>query len=66
MFGFPITSAFLGLELIYGYIHLDQVVLVSLVSLGLVINSLSVIRMYARIFLGPHVKTYHEAARKSS
>jgi len=29
-------------------------------------NSLSLIRMYARIFLGPHLKSYHERARKSS
>jgi NADH-quinone oxidoreductase subunit L len=66
LIGFPITTAFLGIELFMGYIHADQLALIFLVSLGLLVNSLSLIRIYSRIFLGPHVKTYHEVARKSS
>lgn len=66
LFGFPVTTAFLGIELMYGYIHTHQVVLLVLVSLVLLVNSLSLIRMYSRIFLGPHIRTYHEIARKSS
>lgn len=66
LFGFPVTSAFLGMELMFGYIHLNQVALLVFISLGLLVNSLSIIRIYSRIFLGPHIKTYHESARRSS
>jgi hypothetical protein len=66
LMGFPVTSAFLGIELIYGYIRPDQVLLITIISISLWINSLSLIRIYARIFLGPHIRTYHETARKSA
>ncbi len=66
LIGFPITSAFLGIELFFSYIHEDEILFLALVSIGLLVNSLSLIRIYSRIFLGPHVKTYHEVARKSS
>ncbi len=66
IFGFPITSTFLGIELVFGNIQLYQIGLVSIISLSLLVSSLSVMRMYSRIFLGPHVKTYHESARRSS
>lgn len=64
--GFPITSTFLGIDLIFSHIHPDQPVLAGLVALGFVLNGLAVIRIYARVFLGPHVKTYHEVAYRSS
>lgn len=66
LIGFPITTTFLGIELFYSYIQNDEILFLALVSLGLLVNSLSLIRMYSRIFLGPHIKTYHEIARKSS
>jgi NADH-quinone oxidoreductase subunit L len=66
LIGFPVTPTFLGIELIYGYIQPAQVFLLVMVSLVLLVNSLSLIRIYSRIFLGPHVRTYHEVARKSS
>lgn len=66
IFGFPVTSTFLGIELVYGNIQLNQIGMVSIISLSLLVSSLSVMRMYSRIFLGPHVKTYHESARRSS
>jgi formate hydrogenlyase subunit 3/multisubunit Na+/H+ antiporter MnhD subunit len=64
--GFPITSTFLGVDLIFSHIHPDQPVLAGLVALGFVLNGLAVIRIYARVFLGPHVKTYHEVAYRSA
>ncbi len=66
LIGFPVTPAFLGIELFYGYIHTHQIIRLFLISLGLLVNSLSLIRIYSRIFLGPHIKTYHESASKSS
>jgi hypothetical protein len=37
-----------------------------LISLSLILNGLAAVRIYARIFLGPHVKTYHGTAKRSS
>jgi NADH:ubiquinone oxidoreductase subunit 2 (subunit N) len=64
--GFPITTTFLGVDLIFSHIHPDQLVLASLVALGFILNGLALVRIYARVFLGPHVKTYHEVAYRSS
>ncbi len=64
--GFPITPTFIGEDLIFAHIHHDQVLLAALVSLSFVIDGLALIRLYARVFLGPHVKTYHEVAYRSS
>jgi NADH:ubiquinone oxidoreductase subunit 5 (subunit L)/multisubunit Na+/H+ antiporter MnhA subunit len=62
----PVTTAFIGLELLYGYIGTDQWALLLLATLGFFINNLAAIRVYAKVFLGPHVKTYHEVARRSA
>ena len=66
MAGFPITTSFIGEDLLFTHIHPHQVVLAGLVSLCFVIDGLALIRLYARVFLGPHVKTYHEVAYRSS
>lgn len=66
LMGFPITSAFIGVELLLNNIETNQLVLLSLLLLSFLINGLAMIRMYSRVFLGPHVKTYHTQARKSS
>lgn len=64
--GFPITPTFLGEDLIYSHIHPDQLLLAFLVAMSFVLNGLALIRIYARVFLGPHVKTYHEVAYRSA
>jgi len=64
--GFPITSTFIGEDILFSHIKYDQVFLAFFASLGFVISGISLIRMYARIFLGPHVKKYHAVAFKSS
>jgi formate hydrogenlyase subunit 3/multisubunit Na+/H+ antiporter MnhD subunit len=64
--GFPITPTFLGEDLIFSHIHPDQFILAALVALSFVLNGLALIRIYARVFLGPHVKTYHEVAYRSA
>jgi len=64
--GFPITPTFIGEDLIFSHIHEDQLGLAFFISLSFIIDGLSIIRIYARIFLGPHVKTYHELAYRSS
>lgn len=64
--GFPITPSFIGEDLIFSHIHNNQIGLAFFTALSLIINGLATIRIYARIFLGPHVKTYHEVAKRSS
>jgi NADH:ubiquinone oxidoreductase subunit 4 (subunit M) len=64
--GFPITTAFIGEDLIFTHIHEDQATLAFLVSVSFVIDGLAIIRIYGRVFLGPHVKSVYEMAYRSS
>lgn len=64
--GFPISPTFVGEDLIFIHIREDQIVLAVMVSLSYVIDGLSLIRMYARVFLGPHSKSIYDMAYRSS
>ncbi len=64
--GFPITPSFIGEDLIFTHIHEDQPVLAAFVALCFIIDGLAIIRMYARIFLGPHAKSVYEMGYRSS
>ncbi|NBP67413.1 MAG: hypothetical protein EBR30_09760 [Cytophagia bacterium] len=64
--GFPITPTFIGEDLIFSHIHDDQFALAFIISLSFIIDGLALIRMYARVFMGPHVKSIHEMAYRSS
>jgi NADH-quinone oxidoreductase subunit L len=64
--GFPITPTFIGEDLIFSHIHENQVALAFFTASSLIFDGLAVVRIYARVFLGPHTKTYHEIAYKSS
>lgn len=64
--GFPITPTFIGEDLMFSHIHEDQVIFAFMVSLSFIIDGLAIIRIYARVFLGPHVKSQYEMAWRSS
>ena len=64
--GFPITPTFIGEDLMFSHIHEDQIVLAVLTSLSFIVDGLAIIRIYARVFLGPHVKSQYEMAYRSS
>jgi NADH:ubiquinone oxidoreductase subunit 5 (subunit L)/multisubunit Na+/H+ antiporter MnhA subunit len=64
--GFPITPTFVGEDLVLTHIHPDQVFLAFCVSFSFIINGLAIIRIYARVFLGPHVHSMYEMAYRSS
>jgi len=64
--GFPITPSFIGEDLIFSHIELNQFGLAFFAAFSLVINGLATMRIYARVFLGPHVKNYHQIAKRSS
>lgn len=63
---FPITPAFIGFDLLFTHIKSDQVILIITTSLCFVFIELSILRIYARIFLGQHKKTNHPIAYRSS
>lgn len=66
LMGFPISPTFIGEDLIFSHIHENQYLLAIIYSTGFIFAGISIIRIYARLFLGPHVKNYHETAIKSS
>jgi formate hydrogenlyase subunit 3/multisubunit Na+/H+ antiporter MnhD subunit len=63
---FPITPSFIGEELLLSSIHRDHGALVAIFALGYVLSGVSVTRLFAKVFFGPHKKTYHEIAYRSS
>ncbi|HEY1047306.1 MAG TPA: proton-conducting transporter membrane subunit [Bacteroidia bacterium] len=64
--GFPISPTFIGEDLIFGHIKENQALLAIICSLSYIMSGISIIRLYARLFLGPHIKTNHETPYKSS
>jgi NADH-quinone oxidoreductase subunit L len=66
LLGFPITPTFIGVDLLFSHIGHEQYALILFTSLSFVFIELSVLRIYIRIFLGQHKKTYHAMAYRSS
>jgi len=64
--GFPITPTFIGEDLIFTHIHEHQYILAFFTALSFIIDGLAIIRIYARVFLGPHSKSVYEMAYRSS
>jgi len=64
--GFPISPTFIGEDLIFTHIHADQAMLAAVISISFIVDGLSIMRIYARIFMGPHVKSIYEMAYRSS
>ena len=64
--GFPITPTFIGLDLVFSHIHENQIILAYAAASSFILAGISLIRLYSRLFLGPHTKTYHEIPYKSS
>lgn len=53
MAGFPITPTFIGEDLIFSHIREDQYLLAVLNTLSFIFGGIALIRLYARLFLGP-------------
>lgn len=51
--GFPISTTFIGEDLIFSHIKPDQALLVFIISVSFIIDGLALVRLYARLFLGP-------------
>jgi NADH:ubiquinone oxidoreductase subunit 4 (subunit M) len=63
---FPITPSFLGEELLLSSIHSGQWLEISLFGIGFFLMGVNITRLFAKVFFGPHKKTYHEIAYKSA
>jgi NADH-quinone oxidoreductase subunit L len=66
MLGFPLTAAFIGIDVLFTYVHSNQIALIGLMGLCFVFIELSAFRILLRIFLGPHKKLNHPVAFRSS
>ena len=66
LLGFPFTPTFIGIDLLFTYIHTHETLLIICIALGFILIEVAVLRIYARIFLGQHKKAYHPIAYKSS
>jgi len=63
---FPITPMFLIQDMLLSLIPLSSGVLVILFGISYLLGGISIMRLYTKVFLGPHKKRYHEVAAKSS
>ena len=66
MLGFPITAAFIGIDVLFTYVHNNQFALIILMALCFIFIELASFRILLRIFFGPHKKLYHPVAFRSS
>lgn len=64
--GFPITTTFIGEDLVFSHIESEQVMLAFFIASSFIVSGIAGIRIYTRLFLGPHIKTYHELPYRSS
>lgn len=64
--GFPITPTFIGEDLIFSHIHENQFVLAAIVAVSLIVDGISLIRIYSRVFLGPYIHHTKDIPYRSS
>lgn len=63
---FPVTPSFLGQDILLSTISVENAVLVWLFGIAYLLTGISIMRLYSKVFLGPHKKRYHEIANKSA
>ena len=64
--GFPVSPTFVGIDLIFTHVDSGQIMLLLLLAVNFLFLELGLLRMYVRLFLGPHRKEYHEVAFRAS
>ncbi len=64
--GLPFTPTFIGMDILFSHIHKHEEIIIIFTALSFVFIELSVLRIYARIFMGQHKKTTHAMAYRSS
>ena len=66
LLGFPVTTAFIGIDVFFTYIESGQAILITLLALCFIFIELAAIRIFLRIYAGPHKKLYHPVAFRTS
>jgi NADH:ubiquinone oxidoreductase subunit 4 (subunit M) len=64
--GLPFTPSFIGMDLMFNHIGHHEYALIALTAISFLVLELSVLRIYARLFLGAHKKQTHPIAYRSS
>ena len=64
--GFPITTTFLGEDLLFSHVHISQPFFMGMLAINYVVSGIAIMRIYTRIFLGPNHKWYRAEARRSA
>ena len=62
----PFTPSFIGIDLMFTHIDKEEYLLITMTTINFLVLELSVLRIYARLFLGPHKKQTHPIAYRSS
>jgi len=62
----PFTPSFIGIDLIFSHIDKEEYLLITFTTINFLVLELAVLRIYARLFLGPHIRHTHPIAYRSS
>jgi len=63
---FPISTSFLAQDILLSFIPEAQAFLVALFCVSYLLVGVGTMRLYTKVFFGPHKASYHEAAYRSS
>lgn len=63
---FPITPSFLGQDILLSTILMGNALLIALFGVAYLLTGICIMRLYSKVFFGPHKKRYHEIANKSA
>lgn len=66
MMAFPITPSFIGEEILLSMVHTSHIAEMAIFMFGYVFSGICVMRLFGKVFFGPHKKTHHEIAYRSS
>ena len=64
--GLPFTPTFIGVDLMFSHIDKNEYALIVITAISFLFIEISVLRIYARLFLGPNKKQNHPIAYRSS
>jgi NADH:ubiquinone oxidoreductase subunit 5 (subunit L)/multisubunit Na+/H+ antiporter MnhA subunit len=66
LMAFPISSSFLAQDILLNSIHGEYAYLIGLFGVSYLMVGVSTIRLYTKVFFGPHKTNHHEIAYRSS
>lgn len=64
--GLPFSPTFIGVDLMFNHIDKDEFLLTGITAISFLFIEIAVLRIYARLFLGPNKKQNHPIAYRSS